>query len=1664
MNQTEANLNIGRERLIKVYQYLEALHQHRNPVKRQIHEQQWVLWLRDLPEYSTITKSDLLFNNGVETDETIMADDFIIKVGRPKLTPVPEPPESIIGWLEPGWDNPESEVKIKATIGWTENEETILENFESDPERIEALKDWHNRRNEWAEGERPARAAMGIFERFYNLYGWIQKESERIEIMLGDGILNWRRGDGSINHPILLTRLQLEFNPSIPEFIITEADSETQLYSALFRSMTDVDGELVARFHEELGHGMYHPLGKTGTSEFLKRFVNQLSPRGEYSEYDHPEIDNYEPMIVRSPVIFVRDRSLGFGVAIEAVLEDLKERPDLPKHLLNIVGIETPMDEGEYEPAPEDTWSEPEDILLGKPANPEQITIARNIEKHHGVLVQGPPGTGKTHSIANLIGHFLSQGKSVLVTSHTTKALRVLRDQVVDELRPLCVSVLDSDSFSRQQLEASIEGIVNRLNTSNPTALNIMADRLLTERKVLITKLRTARQKLVEARSEEYRELVIAGESYSPAEAARKVAREYGVNDWIPKPVTPGVPLPLSENELVELYHTNVSLTAREEEELGHPMPDPSDLISPGDFTRLLNEITLVASQNLNYRSDLWGDPKPESIHTPNLIETVASQMVIAVSYISEQEPWKLAVLMAGFKGGLYREHWDSLLKIVADTLDFSVTCKESFIRFQPVITEYIPLVRQLATVTQIIEHLTKRTKLNGVQKLTHPSWAKFIENSKVKGKPPETLEHFTALANLIKLKIFRQEMVERWDLQLASQGAPSAAALGTEPETAAIQFCKIITNCLDWRQKTWSPLERSLVDVGFQWESFLEESPPNINPYGEMLRLKEAVTGPLQTILTSRANYLHYHEFKKQLEQMENLLLRLGNDCSEVVLHLKRAIQTNNSEAYQKAFQQLLVLDSKRVTLERRNLLLKRLEEHAPGWAKKIRLRNGIHASDNVPGDAGAAWLWRQINDELDLRGQVSLVELQQKIESLSSDLRTITSRLIEAKAWAAQLERVKIHERQSLVGYLDLMKKIGSGKGKRAPRLRVEARLKMAQCRTAVPVWIMPLSRVAENFNPKETRFDVVIVDEASQSDVMGLIALYLGQKVVIVGDHEQVSPLAIGQKIEIVEHMIAEHLQGIPNNLLYDGQMSVYDLARTSFGGTICLLEHFRCVPEIIEFSNQLSYRGRIKALRDTSQVRLKPAIIPYRVSNGLSDEKVNREEAKTIASLILALVEQPEYRNKTIGVISLLGDDQALEIDKILRRHLSEDEYANRKIVCGNAAQFQGDERDVMFLSIVHGPMDSRPLKMLDSGYQSMFQKRFNVAASRAKDQMWVVYSLDPKVNLKPGDLRRRLIEHAENLECLVDHTNNTDMLAQSLLEKEVLLQLRQAGYQVIPQWKVGYYSIDLVVEGDGKRLAIECDGDRVLPVEKMAEDMARQALLERLGWTFIRIRASQFFRNPERSIKPILDRLAELKIDPKKENHELVINDCGFELKERIICQAGQIYNQLIGSKISAESKIIKTDANDPIEVIQPVKQDNVIMFGKNNIQPSQETKGIHGCSNEKEKFSRIIKKSRAEQSASIESIVEEAPVSHLKTFAMKLAKKFPEARFDLLDFLSDHGLEIIDLRSQGGTIWIVGGEDLISIIDLLEPHGFQFKFLESGVDSTDNRPAWFLIS
>jgi very-short-patch-repair endonuclease len=392
------------------------------------------------------------------------------------------------------------------------------------------------------------------------------------------------------------------------------------------------------------------------------------------------------------------------------------------------------------------------------------------------------------------------------------------------------------------------------------------------------------------------------------------------------------------------------------------------------------------------------------------------------------------------------------------------------------------------------------------------------------------------------------------------------------------------------------------------------------------------------------------------------------------------------------------------------------------------------------------------------------------------------------------------------------------------------------------------------------------VLILDEASQCDVTDLALLSLANRVVVVGDHEQVSPYAIGQDISSVDSLIDELLGGVPNARLLDPKTSVYDVARECFGETIRLVEHFRCVPEIIAFSNALSYSGEIRPLRESNDGRVRPPLVAHRVTNATAENKINWKEIDETAALVLAANEISAYKGLTFGVISIVGEEQALKIEELLRRLMPVDQIEARRILCGTASQFQGDERDVVFISTVHAPnAEGGPLTRVVHDER---RKVFNVAASRAKDQLWIVHSLNPEIDLKPDDIRRRLILHAQDPDATLRQLAANEPRTQSPFEREVLQGLTDAGFRIEAQWAVGAYSIDMVAyDRRGNRVAIECDGDRWHPPEKLAEDLGRQTVLERLGWRFLRLRGSEYFRQKQAAVAGLVEKIRAAGIEP-----------------------------------------------------------------------------------------------------------------------------------------------------------------------------------------------------
>lgn len=1470
--------DIIKNRVRQLYQFLKEANQLRYRPVRVLSEQPKVVRLDDIPSHPSIQ----LFRP-VSTDNNEEIPDKLLCVQRPRLTRCPTPPETIISWLLPNWDDLSKSVSVTESQNFTEVDgKTISVRFADDWQRVADFNKWIDARKLWIEPELVARKAMSFFEVFYDIYSSLEKDGEALELLVADGHLLWEAtsdidGQVTIDHPILMKRVELRFDPSVPEFNIHETDREAELYSSLFVDLKDIAPAAIRNRKSELEASGYHPLGWEDTEAFLRAFIQTVSPlKGEYLDAVPVDGATSTPRLYREMSLVLRIRNTGIANAVDAIIDDIEQQEVFPSSLAQITGTmaewelagfdDLSVNHNQSLESNRDRFSD-DDILLAKEANEEQMQIIRRLETRGSVIVQGPPGTGKTHTIGNLIGHLLAQGKSILVTAQTAKALRVLRDKVPEMLKPLTVSVLGSDQEARRQLESSISSITERLTGDSAESLLQKAQHYETERRKLLTLKKELSQKLREALENEYREINVGSRHFAPSDAARFVSTNQTEHDWIPTPIKLGADLSLDEQELVRLYALGTCYTADEEQDARYPLPELTNIPAERQFQVMVSDYQHLTMTDLTIGTECWekNDNGSESL------EKLANEIAVEFSDALRQQSWRPFAIVAGIHGGGEREVWQHLIANIGKAVDAN-SKYALMLGHQARLSDTLPVNKQLQFCIEICEYLDGGGKLGFMQKLTRRDWMQFIDSVSVAAGKPYHRDHFEALRCLAELEYIRSDFMPTWDSLIGNNSGQMFENLGMAPELACRALIPEIKRSLEWYESVWMSLAEKLKAEGLKLAEMISLLPKVASPVSEYLTIENLVTEILPPLLATEIGRRKLREYEAGFDRLSNLTMQMdpsSPECGCIGLIIK-AVQSRNTDAYSSALAYARRLHTISPLVAERDALIGKLRYVAPGWAEQIAFRVAPHNDGKVPGDIKNAWAWRQLHDILADRDSLDAYELQRQLDNTQKTLRQITQYLIDAKAWGMQLARLQGNHsiRQALVGWLDTTKRLISTRQlDRRQTLLSEARKLMRKCADSVPVWIMPISIMAESFDPRTTRFDVVIIDEASQADLNALIPLYLGKQIIVVGDHQQVTPLGVGKGQQILENLRKSMLQEIPNSHLFDNMSSIYDIARQSFDDGIMLVEHFRCVPEIIAFSNQLSYDGKIRPLRESNSTDIKPACVSCHV-DGFREGKTNQAEARRIIDTIKAMLRHPRYANKTIGVISMLAEDQAVLIQSMIHKEIPVVEIEARRIQAGISGEFQGDERDIMFLSMVDSPAEEGPLRAKGEGAFELIKKRYNVAASRARDQMWVMHSFEPDLHLKSSDLRLKLLKHVLDPFASLRVFNKEVGKTESPFEREVLKRLAEAGYCVKSQWEVGYYRIDLVVEGAGRRLAIECDGDRYHPMEKLGDDMARQAILERLGWQFVRIRGSAFYRNPEHAMQPVFTRLRELEIPPE----------------------------------------------------------------------------------------------------------------------------------------------------------------------------------------------------
>src|SRR5699024_3017822 len=217
-------------------------------------------------------------------------------------------------------------------------------------------------------------------------------------------------------------------------------------------------------------------------TQAFHQYIYLIDANGRYAENGKLELRDY-PILYNRSMFALRTKNVRvLRDDLDHIIEGINsDEIELSESILSILdGKKEQERDNEVESA--STSALPKDFLYFPLAsNEQQKEIVNRIERNYGVTVQGPPGTGKTHTIANLVSHFLAEGKRVLITSQKENPLRVLKSKIPKDIQDLCVPVLGGGRDSLQEIEKSINTISEKLRELDTNKLSKNVDLNLRE-------------------------------------------------------------------------------------------------------------------------------------------------------------------------------------------------------------------------------------------------------------------------------------------------------------------------------------------------------------------------------------------------------------------------------------------------------------------------------------------------------------------------------------------------------------------------------------------------------------------------------------------------------------------------------------------------------------------------------------------------------------------------------------------------------------------------------------------------------------------------------------------------------------------------------------------------------------------------------------------------------------------------------------------------------------------------------------------------------------------------------------------------------------------------------------------------------------------------------
>ncbi len=1340
----------------------------------------------------------------------------------------------------------------------------------------------------WAEEEKPRRKTIRLYSQLFTLKQRFEGGivEAQLELVWGVGLGIWNSNGASVSYPLVGRLAEMSLNSVTAEVEVRPRDVDARIEVDWYASVDNpgiADLERAAKEFFGMAMTTFSPFDRGTFEPLLRTAATNLDANGIYWPNEVSAEDRTLPKsddklkVTDTWVLFARPRTNNlFLQDLDKLKKRAEEAEAYPPAVAAVLtdpdttnrDVELPPFRGvsaSYHLERSTSDEKVCDLYFPKAFNDEQVRVIQLLNISDGVVVQGPPGTGKTHTIANVICHYLAGGKRVLVTSMKDPALAVLQEQLPEEIRPLAISLLTSEQEGMKQFEHAIHKIASEVQGLDRSSTARTINHLEESIDTLHGKLGSIDRKIDDWAKRNLAKVTFETEEIDPQDAAHEVVRNADQFEWIPDTlgITPEFAPQFLDVDVVRLREARRAL-GQDIDYLDASLPQLVEF----PYSKALLEVHQDLSQFEKLKQDVDNGDVPALADSTQETLARAQQLLTLIEafqrlrdeVVQAHRQWAVAMRERLRRGG--NDSLVPILEALGAELEQAVDRRKAFLE-RPVTT---PAGIELDTeITEAMSNLAEGKSPFGLKGLFgRTAQKKQLDSIRVLGTPPANADSWKHVAEHLALLKCLRELALRWNtlaLELPLETVP-----GDKPESglAASQAYALylkIKGAVKAERELCAAA--SLVFPNWDHVHDLADNTQRLAELGKAVR-HHLTKNRLANV------WVHKERFQKVLEG------RTGRVVEDIRRFLAETLGNPEIEdARMQAGWATLMAELSRVLglgthLAALHEVCGKVEASgAPKYAASLKRPLEGTVDGLLPDHWRSAWRLRRLDTYL------KSIDAQEELKRLAKDRREVEGDLSRAyrdvvvkRTWLKLAEHASPSIRAALQAYLNAIQKIGRGGGKRAVRYRHDARMAASQANPAVPCWIMPHYRVSESLPAELGCFDLVVIDEASQSDLTALPSLLRAKKLLIVGDDKQVSPEGVGLEEEKIRSLMSRFLGNQVE--AYRPQMSpersIYDLFKVVFAkSAVMLKEHFRCVGPIIEYSKREFYNHELRPLRiPKASERLDPPLIDVVVEDGYRKGDVNLPEARFIVDEIKAIVSDLHLGGRSIGVVSLLANKQALFIWERLTDELGPEVLQRHRIACGDARTFQGKERDIMFLSMVSAPNKvGAPLS------RDTFAQRFNVAASRARDRMYLVRSVALEHLSEADRFRRSLIAHFVT-PFAQDEMRVEDLrtLCESPFEREMYDELTQRGYLVTPQVQVAQYRIDMVVEGhNDTRLAVECDGDKYHGPDKWVDDMQRQRVLERAGLVFWRCFASAFIRRRNDMLNDLLKALAERGIEP-----------------------------------------------------------------------------------------------------------------------------------------------------------------------------------------------------